>query len=47
MVLLADAAGLLRALALLSNPISTSPLQALLPRQLSWQRENEPAANES
>ncbi len=47
MVWLADAAGLLRALALLSNPTSTSPLQARLPRQLSWQWENEAAAGES
>jgi hypothetical protein len=47
MVLLADAVGLLRALALLSDPKPTSPLQALLPRQLSWQWEHEPAADGS
>jgi hypothetical protein len=47
MVLLADAVGLLRALALLSNPQPTSLLQALLPRQLSWRWENDPAAGES
>jgi hypothetical protein len=47
MVLLADAAGLLRALALLSDPKPTSPLQDLLPRQLSWRWENEAAAGES
>lgn len=47
MVLLADAAGLLRALALLSDPKPTAPLQDLLPRQLSWRWENEAAAGES
>ena len=47
MVLLADAAGLLRALALLSDPKPTSPLQDLLPRQLSWRWENEAATGES
>ena len=41
MVLLADAVGLLRALALLSDPKPTAPLQDLLPRQLSWRWENE------
>jgi hypothetical protein len=41
MVLLADAAGLLRALALLSDPKPSSPLQDLLPRQLGWRWENE------
>lgn len=43
-VLLADAVGLLRALALLSTPKPSSPLQALLPCQLSWQWENEAEA---
>lgn len=47
MVLLADAASLLRALALLSNPKPTAPLQDLLPRQLNWRWENEAAADES
>ena len=47
MVLLADAVGLLRALALLSDPKPTAPLQDLLPRQLSWRWENEAAAGES
>lgn len=41
MVLLADAVGLLRALALLSTPKESFPLQELLPRQLSWRWENE------
>jgi hypothetical protein len=47
MVLLADAAGLLRALALLSDPKPIAPLQDLLPRQLSWRWENEAAPGES
>jgi len=47
MALLADAVGLLRALALLSHPKPTSPLQALLPRQLSWRWENEAAADKN
>ena len=46
MVLLADAAGLLRALALLSNPKPISPLQDLLPCQLGWRWENEAEARE-
>ena len=39
--LLADAAGLLRALACLSAPKESSPLQELLPRQMSLRWKNE------
>jgi len=40
MSLLADAAGLLRAIALMNAPQESQPLEALLPRQMSWDWEN-------
>ena len=40
MSLLADAAGLLRAIALMNAPRESQLLEALLPRQMSWEWEN-------
>jgi hypothetical protein len=34
--LLADAVGLLRALALLNSPLKNNPLQELIPTQMAW-----------
>jgi len=42
--LLVDAVGLLRAMALLSAPKESSPLEELLPRQMNLRWENEPEA---
>lgn len=40
MSLLADAVGLLRALALLNSPLKNNPLQELIPMQMGWPWEN-------
>lgn len=40
LTLLADAVGLLRALALLNSPWQTNPLQELIPTQMAWSWEN-------